>query len=320
MTVNSPSDLPRGGESDLPSGSDQVPGQIRHAPSRPQLDASAEGVSLSETRPNSAVFAAVEEPAIIEVEGYTKAYERTLAVDRLSFTVGPGQVLGLLGRNGAGKTTTLRALAGIVTPTRGTLRIAGHDLIAEPLAAKSRLAYIPDEPRLFEALTVWEHLEFTALTYRVRDFAPQADRLLRKFDLWEKREALVQELSRGMRQKVAICCAYLHGPAAILFDEPLTGLDPRGIRTLKESIREQAQAGAAVMVSSHLLSLIEDLCTHLLILERGDLRYFGPVDQARVQFAGDSGQGSLEDVFFEATEGSSRIGDDTTVLMRREPG
>ncbi|MFN9267482.1 MAG: ABC transporter ATP-binding protein [Planctomycetaceae bacterium] len=256
---------------------------------------------------------------MIEVERYTKAYDRTLAVDGLSFEVRPGEVLGLLGRNGAGKTTTLRALAGIVTPTRGRLRIAGHDLTAEPLAAKSRLAYIPDEPRLFEALTVWEHLEFTALTYRVTEFAPRAEALLRKFDLLEKRESLVQELSRGMRQKVAICCAYLHAPVAILFDEPLTGLDPRGIRTLKESIRERADEGAAVMVSSHLLSLIEDLCTHLLILERGERRYFGPVDHARVQFAGDSGSGSLEDVFFEATEGGSRTSDDTTVLMRREP-
>ena len=261
---------------------------------------------------------AVRSP-VSEVERYTKAYDRTLAVDGLSFGVRPGEVLGLLGRNGAGKTTTLRALAGIVTPTRGRLRIAGHDLTAEPLAAKSRLAYIPDEPRLFEALTVWEHLEFTALTYRVTEFAPRAEALLRKFDLLEKRESLVQELSRGMRQKVAICCAYLHAPVAILFDEPLTGLDPRGIRTLKESIRERADEGAAVMVSSHLLSLIEDLCTHLLILERGERRYFGPVDHARVQFAGDSGSGSLEDVFFEATEGGSRASDDTTVLMRREP-
>ena len=269
-------------------------------------------------RESPGLTVAVRSP-VIEVDRYTKAYDRTLAVEGLSFEVKPGEVLGLLGRNGAGKTTTLRALAGIVTPTRGRLRIAGHDLTAEPLAAKSRLAYIPDEPRLFEALTVWEHLEFTALTYRVTEFAPRAEALLRKFDLLEKRESLVQELSRGMRQKVAICCAYLHAPVAILFDEPLTGLDPRGIRTLKESIRERADEGAAVMVSSHLLSLIEDLCTHLLILERGERRYFGPVDHARVQFAGDSGSGSLEDVFFEATEGGSRTSDDTTVLMRREP-
>jgi ABC-2 type transport system ATP-binding protein len=108
-----------------------------------------------------------------------------------------------------------------------------------------------------------------------------------------------------MRQKVAICCGFLHDPAAILFDEPLTGLDPRGIRTLKQTIRERSQAGAAIIISSHLLALVEDLCTHLLILERGRSRFFGPVTEARVAFAGQTGSTSLEEIFFRATEGST---------------
>src|SRR6185436_18664088 len=119
-------------------------------------------------------------------------------------------------------------------------------------------------------LTVWEHLEFTASVYRVSAFKAEAERLLTQFELTEKKDTAAQELSRGMRQKVAICCAYLHQPRAILFDEPLTGLDPRGIRTMKESMREAARtAGAAVVVSSHLLALVEDLCTDLLIVHKG---------------------------------------------------
>lgn len=256
--------------------------------------------------------------SVIQVEDYTKAYRTTLAVDGLSFHVEPGQVLGLLGRNGAGKTTTLRAIAGIITPTRGRLLVGGHDLQTDEIAAKSLLAYIPDDPKLFEPLTIWEHLEFTAMTYQVPDLAERGAALLERFELTEKRDALVQELSRGMRQKVAICCAYLHDPRAILFDEPLTGLDPRGIRTLKESIVERARGGAAVMVSSHLLSLVEDLCTHLLILNHGKSRFFGPTAEARRVFAGHSDEASLEDVFFQATEGVSPPAGATAVEILEE--
>jgi len=241
---------------------------------------------------------------VIRVDGYTKAYQTTLAVDDLTFHVEPGQVLGLLGRNGAGKTTTLRALAGIIPPTRGRLSVAGFDLKEQEIEAKRRLAYIPDDPKLFEALTVWEHLEFTAMAYEVADLAERGGALLRQFELDSKRDALVQELSRGMRQKVAICCAYLHDPRAILFDEPLTGLDPRGIRTLKESITERARAGAAVMVSSHLLSLVEDLCTHLLVLNLGKACFFGPTAEARRVHPNHRGDASLEEVFFQLTEGA----------------
>ncbi len=238
---------------------------------------------------------------MIVVQDYHKVYRETVAVDGLSFEVAPGSILGLLGPNGAGKTTTLRALAGILRPTRGRMFVAGHDVVADPVAAKRRLAYIPDDPKLFDALTVWEHLQFIASAYRVGEFREKGEELLRRFDLTEKREAMAQELSRGMRQKVAICCAYLHEPRAILFDEPLTGLDPYAIRTLKESIIERAKAGAAVVVSSHLLSLVEDLCTHLLILDRGRSLFQGTLSEAGTQYAGLQGIASLEEVFFRAT-------------------
>lgn len=239
---------------------------------------------------------------MIQVRDFHKSYRETVAVAGLSFEVAAGEVLGLVGPNGAGKTTTLRAIAGILPPTQGRLAVGGFDIAVDPLAAKAQLAYVPDDPKLFESLTVWEHLEFVAAAYRVGDFAPKAEALLRQFELDQKRGTLAQELSRGMRQKAAICCAYLHEPKAILLDEPLTGLDPQGIRTMKESVVERARAGAAVIVSSHLLALVEDVCTHLLILDRGKRIYFGRIEEARATFAEAGVSASLEEVFFRAIQ------------------
>jgi ABC-2 type transport system ATP-binding protein len=242
---------------------------------------------------------------VIEVIDYHKLYNQTIAVAGLSFRVDAGQILGLLGPNGAGKTTTMRAIAGIIPATRGRLIVAGHDVAAEPVAAKRELAYVPDDPKLFDALTVREHLEFIASAYDVRDWRGAAEQLLVQFELAEHVDKLGQELSRGMRQKVAICCAYLHAPRAILVDEPLTGLDPRGIRTMKQSLRDRAAAGAAIIVSSHLLALVEDLCTHLLILHRGQQLFYGTMADARAAIAGAAAESSLEDVFFRVTEGTA---------------
>ena len=239
---------------------------------------------------------------MIHVADFHKTYRETVAVAGLSFDVEPGTILGLVGPNGAGKTTTLRTIAGIIPPTRGQLTVAGHDVVADPIAAKREMAYVPDDPKLFESLTVWEHLEFMAAAYRVAGFQPKADELLTLFELQEKRNTLAQELSRGMRQKVAIACAYLHDPRVVLFDEPLTGLDPRGIRTMKDSIRRRLDQGTAVVISSHLLALIEDVCQHLLILDRGRRLFFGHIDEARAAFSGMDADASLEDVFFRATE------------------
>jgi ABC-2 type transport system ATP-binding protein len=241
---------------------------------------------------------------VIDVVDFHKIYRQTVAVAGLTFRVEPGQTLGLLGPNGAGKTTTMRAMAGVIPPTRGKLVIAGHDVVSDPVAAKRQLAYVPDDPKLFDALTVWEHLAFIASAYQVGNFHAEAERLLAEFELIEQRDKLGHELSRGMRQKVAICCAYLHAPHAILVDEPLTGLDPRGIRTMKRSLRDRAAAGAAIVISSHLLALVGDLCTRLLILHRGQQLFYGTMSDARAAFAGVAVDSSLEDVFFNVTEGA----------------
>jgi ABC-2 type transport system ATP-binding protein len=241
----------------------------------------------------------------IVVDDFHKSYGRTVAVRGVSFAIAPGEILGLVGPNGAGKTTTMRALAGILAPSRGRLLIDGQDVVHEPVAAKTALAYVPDDPSLFESLTVWEHFRFVASAYRVKGWEAKAEDLLVQFELTPKRDALASELSRGMRQKVAIGCGYLHDPRAILLDEPLTGLDPRGIRTMQDSIRRRAEAGAAVMVSSHLLSLVEDLCTSVLILHRGEKLLHGPLSELRREAEEGGRHESLEELFFRLTEANA---------------
>jgi ABC-2 type transport system ATP-binding protein len=233
---------------------------------------------------------------VIEIEGLEKLYGDLPAVQGLSFKVGAGEVLGLVGPNGAGKTTTLRSIAGIIIPTRGRIVVAGHDLAASPVAAKSELAFIPDEPHLFEYLTVEEHLRFVGRLYRVGDVEERIPSLLAELELAEKREALPEELSRGMRQKLAIACGLIHRPRALLLDEPLTGLDPVGIRRMKATIVGRAADGVAVILSSHLLHLVEEICTRVLVMHRGRVVAFGSVEQiveGRPELAGRS----LEEVF-----------------------
>ncbi len=237
----------------------------------------------------------------IEVIDFRKVYNSTVAADGISFTLPTGTIGALVGENGAGKTTTIRALCGIIRPTAGTLRVAGHDVQLEPLKVKQQVAYVPDDPPLFETLTVWEHLKFIASAYQVADFEDRGVALLAQLNLESKRHALASELSRGMRQKVAIACAYLHSPAVLFFDEPLTGLDPAAIRLLKRTMVEKAEQGATVLVSSHLLALVEDICRHLIILKRGTCLFSGSVELAMQTY---STSGSLEEVFFRVTDES----------------
>lgn len=237
---------------------------------------------------------------MIEISQFSKAYDAMVAVSDVSFRVQPGEILGLVGPNGAGKTTTLRALAGIIPASAGTIRIAGFDMDRDPIAAKQRTAYVPDDPQLFHDLTVEQHLAFTASMYAVENATEKADVLLQKFALTQKRQARASDLSRGMRQKLAICCAYLYEPQALLLDEPMTGLDPQGIRTLKQSVLQWAERGTAVMISSHLLAMVEDICTHVLILESGQNKYYGTLGELRSSFATPETDSSLEEIFFRA--------------------
>ena len=237
---------------------------------------------------------------MINVRTLSRFYGDFTAVDRISFTVNPGEVLGLVGPNGAGKTTTLRCLAGIIAPSAGTVEIAGYDMQKDPVPAKQALAFIPDEPHLFDHLTVEEHLRFVARLYGVADAEQRIAPLLEEFEIADKRKALSTELSRGMKQKLAIACGLLHDPSVLVLDEPLTGLDPGGMRRMRETIASRAKAGASVVLSSHLLTLVEELCTRLFVIRRGVCVASGTLAEivdAHPHLAGRS----LEDVFLALT-------------------
>ena len=242
---------------------------------------------------------------MIDVDRFSKAYGDYVAVRDLSFQLQSGEILGLVGPNGAGKTTTLRAITGIIPASGGSVRVNGCDLSSAPLAVKRNTAYVPDDPQLFHDLTVEQHLEFTASAYDVENSDEKISDLLDRFCLTAKRHSPATDLSRGMRQKLAICCAYLYAPGALLLDEPMTGLDPPGIRMLKTSIVAEAQRGAAVVISSHLLAMVEDICTHVLILNEGDAAFFGTVEDLHHTFADDQESRSLEDIFFRAIQSAS---------------
>ncbi len=234
---------------------------------------------------------------MIEVSGLTKCYGDFVAVRDLSFTVRPGEILGLVGPNGAGKTSALRCLAGIIPPSGGSIRISGHDLTAAPLEAKRVIAFFSDEPRLFEYLTLRQHLVFTGRLYGVADVESRIESLLTELELTGKADELPGALSRGMKQKVAIACGLIHSPRVIFFDEPLTGLDPIAIRKMKDTIRRLAAEGAAMVISSHLLHLLEEVCTHVLVLKRGCKIAHGSLDEIRQQFAAGDASVDLEELF-----------------------
>jgi len=238
---------------------------------------------------------------MLQVQALSKNFGKFQAVRDLSFTVREGEVTGLVGPNGAGKTTTLRCLTGIIPPSQGEVSIGGVRLDLDPVAAKAQLAFFPDEPRLFDHLSLWQHLVFTARLYQVSDFKEHAESLLTRLNLAAKRDALPAELSRGMKQKLSLACGLLHRPRLIVFDEPLTGLDPAGIRDTKEIIRSLAREGAAILISSHLLSLLEEICTHVLIIKDGAKVADGTLEEIRTRFASNT-DSSLEDIFFKATE------------------
>jgi ABC-2 type transport system ATP-binding protein len=249
----------------------------------------------------------------LALEHFTRTYVAPdgatfAAVDDLSFRVDAGEVVGLIGPNGAGKTTTLRALAGILRPTSGRVTIDRHDIVTDAIAAKRHLAFMPDEPHLFEYLTVEEHLRLVARLYQVEDFDRRARTLLEELELTGKERALPGELSRGMRQKTVIACGLIRNASTLLFDEPLTGLDPVGIHRMRETIVARAKAGASILVSSHLLHLVEEICTRVVIMDRGRKLADGTVAElaARVDVA--AAGSNLEDIFLRVTARDSEPG------------
>jgi ABC-2 type transport system ATP-binding protein len=237
----------------------------------------------------------------IVVEHLRRAYGEVTAVHDLSFTVPTGQIVGLIGPNGAGKTTTLRSLAGILRPSSGRILIDGHDIVTDPLAAKRQLAFMPDEPHLFEYMTVEEHLRLIGRLYGVSDIDARAASLLEELELTGRERSLPGELSRGMRQKVVIACGLVRRAPVLLFDEPLTGLDPLGIRRMRETIATRAREGAAILLSSHLLPLVQELCSRVVIMDRGQKIADGTVEELAASADVATAGSNLEQIFLRVT-------------------
>ncbi len=235
------------------------------------------------------------------VSNLRRVYDAFVAVDDLSFAVEPGEIVGPIGPNGAGKTTTLRAIAGILRPTSGRIAIDGKDIVADAIAAKRRLAFMPDEPHLFDYLTVEEHLKLMARLYGVDGFERRARSLLEELELAGKEHALPGELSRGMRQKVVIACGLVRDATTLLFDEPLTGLDPIGIRRMRETIAARARTGAAILLSSHLLHLVEEVCSRVVIMAGGRKIADGTVAELATRADLAAAGSNLEQIFLRVT-------------------
>ncbi len=235
---------------------------------------------------------------MLQVTGLAKSFGTQVAVAGLSFDVARGEVVGLVGANGAGKTTTLLAVAGVLRPDAGQVLIAGHDLAVHPVAAKRLLGFVPDEPALFDYLTVEEHIRFMARLYGVTSVDQRLSALLAQLELDDRRRSLPDELSRGMRQKLALGCAFIHDPQVLLLDEPLTGLDPVGIRRMKDAIRRKASDGVAVLLSSHLLDVVRELCDRVLVLGHGRMLAVG-TPQEIVAGGPGLGTGTLEDAVLD---------------------
>ena len=241
------------------------------------------------------------------LEHFARRYGPFVAVEDLSFQVGAGEIVGLIGPNGAGKTTTLRALAGILRPSSGHVTIDGFDIVGHPIEAKRRLAFMPDEPHLFEYLTVIEHLRLTARLYQVQDIERRGTALIEELELGGKEQALPGELSRGMRQKVVIACGLVRDATTLLFDEPLTGLDPLGIRRMRETILSRGRAGAAILLSSHLLHLVEEICTRVIIMDHGRKIADGTFAELASRHDLASAGSNLEQIFLRVTARDSNV-------------
>ena len=234
---------------------------------------------------------------MIHVQNLTKKYGKHTANDNVNLTLNAGEIAILLGPNGAGKSTLIKSICGLLRYS-GTITIDGHD--NRSIEAKRLLGYVPEFPAPYPMLTVYEHLEFIARAYRLsEDWQERADGLLRRFDLDDKRNKLGKELSKGMQQKVSVCCAILPQPKAVIFDEPLVGLDPHGIRELKNVIEDLRSEGKTVLVSTHIIDTMEDNWSVTFIMNNGKI--------VREIKRGEQGGESLEDIYFSIVEGERSV-------------
>lgn len=234
---------------------------------------------------------------MITLSELTKDYGTTVAVDKLSLTVNAGEIYGFIGPNGAGKTTTIRMMGGILAPTSGSIVIGGVDMARNPVEGKRMIGFVPDRPFLYEKLTGMEFLEFSAHLYNVRRslFPEKAKRLLQQFALWTWADELIEAYSHGMKQRLIIAAALLHDPQILIIDEPMVGLDPEAVHMVKDILKDLAASQTTIFVSTHTLSIAEDLCHRIGLIHKGTLLAEGSLKELK-QIAR-LGEARLEEVF-----------------------
>lgn len=232
-------------------------------------------------------------PLMLKVEHVTKKYGKTFANKDISFSVDDGQIAILLGPNGAGKSTIIKSISGLLRFS-GTISISGYGNKTQE--AKAQLGYIPEMPAIYDLLTVGEHLEFIRRAYKAEDDG-YGQQLLERFELWDKRDKLGKELSKGMQQKLSICCALVYKPKVVVFDEPMVGLDPHAIKEAKLMFREMKAAGVTLLISTHMIDSVEDYWDVAHIMVNGEIA------ATKLNTPEDVNSQSLEDLFFEITEG-----------------
>jgi len=237
----------------------------------------------------------------LQLRGVAKTFGGKQAVRALDLTIVRGEMYALLGANGAGKTTTLRMIAGLLQPDAGRIEVLGHDLVREPVAAKQRLAFLPDEPMLYGKLRCTEYLEFVAGLWGVdgREAERRGEELLRWLDLWEARGNYCENLSRGMQQKLTLAGALIHDPALLILDEPLTGLDAAAARKVKDFLARLVRDGLTVLFTTHILEVAERMATRIGLIRSGVLIAEGTLGQLRTRYGADDS--TLEDLFLSAT-------------------
>ena len=238
---------------------------------------------------------------MIRLQGVWKYFGEKCAVRNLTLEIEAGEIFAFLGPNGAGKTTTIKMIAGLLRPSSGSISVCGYDIAKEGMLAKELMSYIPDQPYLYEKLTAREFLRFIADLYRVEpDVAAfKVEQMVQLFELGEFADELTEGYSHGMRQRVVMASALLHDPRAIVIDEPMVGLDPRSARLVKDIFRQKAKGGTTIFMSTHTLSIAEEVADRIGIIDRGDLVALGTVDQLRERA---KVEGRLEDVFLAITE------------------
>jgi ABC-2 type transport system ATP-binding protein len=245
--------------------------------------------------------------SLIETRSLIKRYGDKVAVNNVSFDVYTGEVFGFLGPNGAGKTTTIKMIVGLLQPTSGTIKVAGYDVQTQSLFAKAVSGYVPDTPNLYAKLTGRELLHFVGDLYNLdrNQVAHRIDELLRMFDLSAAADDTFDSYSHGMQQKTSLAAALMHDPKVLILDEPTVGLDPKSARLIKDILRQLADRGAAVMLSTHILEIAERMCDRIGIINKGELIAVGTMDELRK--LGKTGQSSLEDIFLGLTGGAEEM-------------